>query len=174
MSPSMGQKIQISDFLYSNTPTPNKLNNTPAFTLHFACTAAQGVMPRKEDDDGGRFLVLSKDEGGAEFDYRQAQYGPGVVETSGGGPEGIAVAEPFDGCDDKAYKVLRSTLHAVGVCWKFSVYTKHRSVSQPAQRYYYDRDAVGIEPLDVSDDYTIRQMHEISSTNKRKRGSCRV
>lgn len=71
---------------------------------------AGAVNARKEDDEGGRFLVFSKDAGEAEFDYRQARYGPGVVEGSsltGEGlvPWGIAVAEPTNGCDDKAYTV---------------------------------------------------------------------
>lgn len=65
---------------------------------------AEGAKARKYDDDGGRLLVLSKTEGGQEFNYRLARYGPGVggVESS---PVAIAVADPFDACEDKAYKV---------------------------------------------------------------------
>lgn len=55
--------------------------------------------------------MLSKEAGGAEFDYRQAQYGPGVATAAGGAPQPIAVADPFDGCDDKAYKVLIECTH---------------------------------------------------------------
>ena len=47
----------------------------------------------------------SKGAGGAEFDYRQAQYGPGIIEVAGTAPYGMTVADPLDGCDDKAYKV---------------------------------------------------------------------
>ncbi|CAM9798071.1 unnamed protein product, partial [Scytosiphon promiscuus] len=63
----------------------------------------QSAKSRKEDDDGGRFLLLSKTAGVAEFDYRLARYGPGIGdgETS---PVAIAVADPVDGCEDKAYK----------------------------------------------------------------------
>lgn len=58
--------------------------------------------------------MLSKAGGGADFDYRLARYGPGVGSTealpaaggvgAGRGAQAVAVADPFDGCDDKAYK----------------------------------------------------------------------
>ncbi|CAM9944447.1 unnamed protein product [Ascophyllum nodosum] len=60
---------------------------------------------RKQEDNGGLFLVHSKGAGGAEFDYRQAQYGPGIIEVAGTAPYGMTVADPLDGCDDKPYKV---------------------------------------------------------------------
>lgn len=53
-------------------------------------------------DNAGRFLVLSKGAGGAEFDYHQARYGP---ETIPDGVHAIVMADPLDGCDDKAYRV---------------------------------------------------------------------
>lgn len=68
------------------------------------------MKARKDDDDGGRFVVLSKEKAGGEFDYRQARYGPGIVEASGEAPHGIAVADPFDGCDDKAYKASKAVI----------------------------------------------------------------
>lgn len=46
--------------------------------------------------------MLSKGVGGAEFDYHQARYGPEKISD---GAHAIAVADPFDGCDDKAYRV---------------------------------------------------------------------
>lgn len=48
--------------------------------------------------------MLSKTVGGAEFDYRLARYGAGIGEGETS-PVAIAVADPVDGCEDKAYKV---------------------------------------------------------------------
>ncbi|CAM9984630.1 unnamed protein product [Ectocarpus sp. 4 AP-2014] len=72
----------------------------------------QGAKARKDDDDGGRLLVLSKAQGGREFNYRLARYGPGVGDAEAS-PVAIAVADPFDGCEDKAYKVRVSGMFAV-------------------------------------------------------------
>lgn len=62
--------------------------------------------------------MLSKAEGAADFDYRLARYGPGIEAAAGGGAgagagagaQGVVVADPFDGCDDKAYTASKETL----------------------------------------------------------------
>eukprot|EP00752_Nemacystus_decipiens_P017854 g16010.t1 len=73
------------------------------------------TKPRKADDDGGRFVVLSKTEGAADFDYRLARYGPGIEAAGGAGAHAVAVAEPFDGCDDKAYTASEEAVRAAGM-----------------------------------------------------------
>lgn len=80
-------------------------------------TKTEAAKLRKDDDDGGRFLLLSKTEGVADFDYRLARYGPGI-ETAGGvgaGAQAVAVADPFDGCDDKAYTVSKKHCNFQGL-----------------------------------------------------------
>lgn len=97
-----------------HTPT-SFLRNTrpptpPPFKRMFTPRQPESAKPRQDDDDGGRFLVLSKTDGAADFDYRLARYGPGIESVGGAGAwaQAVAVADPFDGCDDKAY-TARST-----------------------------------------------------------------
>ncbi|CAM9538778.1 unnamed protein product, partial [Choristocarpus tenellus] len=56
---------------------------------------------RREGDTGGRVLVSTSSFGWASFDYHQAMYGPVVHKRA----VRVVVADPIDGCDDKAYKV---------------------------------------------------------------------
>ena len=53
--------------------------------------------------------MLSKAQGGREFNYRLGRYGPGVRDAEAS-PVAIAVADPFDGCEDKAYKVSKGRM----------------------------------------------------------------
>ena len=80
------------------------------FKRMFTPRQPESAKRRQDDDDGGRFLVLSKTDGAADFDYRLARYGPGIEAVGGAGAwaQAVAVADPFDGCDDKAY-TARST-----------------------------------------------------------------
>ncbi|CBN80188.1 conserved unknown protein [Ectocarpus siliculosus] len=99
---SWGVEVRAAISPYGACPLPSP---TPS-------ADEQGAKARKDDDDGGRFLVLSKAQGGREFNYRLARYGPGVGDAEAS-PVAIAVADPIDGCEDKAYKVRVSGMFAV-------------------------------------------------------------
>ncbi|CAM9617735.1 unnamed protein product [Ectocarpus sp. 12 AP-2014] len=99
---SWGVEVRAAISPYGACPLPSP---TPS-------SDEEGAKARKDDDDGGRLLVLSKAQGGREFNYRLAWYGPGVGDAEAS-PVAIAVADPFDGCEDKAYKVRVSGMFAV-------------------------------------------------------------
>jgi hypothetical protein len=71
-----------------------------------ATAAAAALVARKPNDDGGKVLALSSfGDALGPYDFHAALFGPSRRATfPWSGPVRMAVADPIDACDVKAFK----------------------------------------------------------------------